>query len=74
MKAYVAKSGKPGFKPSLRALKTVIAGENSTGFCLGCGDEADGVEPDARKYQCEGCGAHRVYGAEELLLMGIYHS
>ena len=37
------------------------------GFCTTCGEGADGVEPDAREYHCEGCGAHAVYGAEELL-------
>jgi ribosomal protein L37E len=39
------------------------------GFCLACGDEAYDVEPDARKYECESCGANKVYGAEEILLM-----
>ena len=42
---------------------------DNPGFCLGCGNEAEGVEPDAREYLCEACGEHRVYGAEELLLM-----
>lgn len=40
----------------------------SPGFCLNCGDEADGVEPDARDYECESCGERRVSGAEEILL------
>ncbi len=39
------------------------------GFCLACGAEAFGVEPDARKYTCEDCGAPKVYGAAELLIM-----
>lgn len=38
------------------------------GFCLICGNEAGGVEPDARKYECEACGAREVYGCEELLM------
>ena len=38
-------------------------------FCLECGAEADGCEPDARDIECEACGEHRVYGAEELLIM-----
>jgi predicted RNA-binding Zn-ribbon protein involved in translation (DUF1610 family) len=41
------------------------------GFCTACGAEADGVEPDARKYECEECGANAVYGAEELLIMTV---
>ena len=41
---------------------------DNPGFCVRCGAEADGVEPDARKYECEFCGEPGVYGAEELLL------
>lgn len=40
------------------------------GYCLACGDEAYGIEPDARRYECESCGEHKVYGIEELLMMG----
>lgn len=47
-----------------------IEEDDGIGFCLACGDEAYGVEPDARKYECESCGKHRVFGAEEILLMG----
>lgn len=39
------------------------------GFCTDCGAEVDGVEPDAREYECEHCGEPSVYGAEELLMM-----
>lgn len=42
--------------------------EDYIGFCLACGDEQYGVEPDARRYECESCGAHKVYGAQEILL------
>lgn len=48
-----------------------IHGDNQTGFCIACGAEQDGCEPDARKYECESCGENRVYGLEELLLMGF---
>ena len=37
------------------------------GFCVSCGTEAEGVEPDAQRYECEACGAPAVYGAEQLL-------
>jgi hypothetical protein len=37
------------------------------GFCIACGAESFGVEPDARKYPCEVCDKNTVYGAEELL-------
>ena len=44
--------------------------EATTGRCRACGDAAYGVEPDARGYECESCGASEVYGLEELMLMG----
>lgn len=44
--------------------------EDSGGFCLACKAEAYGVEPDARRYECESCGEKAVYGIEELLIMG----
>ena len=44
--------------------------DGTLGCCLGCGEEAWGVEPDARKYVCECCDKPKVYGLEELLMMG----
>ena len=41
---------------------------DNPGFCIACGAAAEGVEPDARKYQCEACDEQGVYGAEELLM------
>ena len=52
-------------------IEAVQSGED-IGFCLGCGAQNYGVEPDARKYECEECGKEKVYGAEEILLMGGY--
>lgn len=43
------------------------------GICLSCGEEADGVEPDAEGYECESCGRRAVFGAEQILLCGFYH-
>ncbi len=42
---------------------------DGTGFCVACGAEHDGIEPDACKYTCEQCGALAVYGAEEIIMM-----
>lgn len=39
------------------------------GICIACGEDAEGVEPDARKYECESCGEKKVYGCQELLFM-----
>jgi hypothetical protein len=41
---------------------------DNPGFCVACGEEADGCEPDARNYECEHCGKKRVFGADELLV------
>lgn len=51
------------------AVKREICGLENPGFCLACGEEADGCEPDARNYTCESCGKREVYGAAEILLM-----
>ncbi len=52
----------------LEAVGRSTTSLDNPGFCLACGAEAEGVEPDARRYICEECGAPRVYGAEELLM------
>ena len=38
------------------------------GFCLSCGHEQSGCEPDMRRGRCEACGDRQVYGAEELVI------
>ena len=45
--------------------------EDYNGICLSCGEiHYGGVEPDARCYHCDACGADMVYGLEEALIMG----
>ena len=39
---------------------------DNPGFCVACGGEGEGCEPDMRESECESCGEHKVYGAEEL--------
>jgi predicted RNA-binding Zn-ribbon protein involved in translation (DUF1610 family) len=56
-------------KPSLDQVFEAVRADDNTGFCLSCGEEAYNVEPDARRYRCESCGEHKVYGAEEILIM-----
>lgn len=73
MKEYQAKNGAKQFKPSLKWLEGVIHGDNNEGFCLACGETQDCIEPDAGKYQCHSCNAHKVYGAETLVLMNLYY-
>lgn len=45
--------------------------EDYTGLCIACGEGTAGCEPDAREYQCDGCGRRTVYGVPELLIMGL---
>ena len=50
------------------AVEAAYTSLDNPGFCIYCGADADGCEPDARRYECEDCGENGVYGAEELLL------
>ena len=52
----------------MRGAERQMTSLDNPGFCLACGKLAGGCEPDAREYQCESCGEHQVYGAEELLM------
>ncbi len=64
------KSGKTVYLPVFDAELQQAVAEGSVGFCIACGQEAYGVEPDARKYECEACSESKVYGLEELCIMG----
>lgn len=66
--AYTTKSGLKQFKPLVTEDE---AYDGLLGFCLACGLEVNNVEPDARQYPCEACGARKVYGLEELALLGL---
>ena len=59
--------------PSILDVTQACENDNATGWCVKCGAQADGIEPDARKYECESCGERQVYGCEELMLMGLCH-
>jgi predicted RNA-binding Zn-ribbon protein involved in translation (DUF1610 family) len=60
--------------PSITAERVAEAAErelsslDNPAFCLACGAEAEGCEPDAEQYACENCGEHAVYGAAEILI------
>jgi len=47
------------------------ANDEMNGFCLACGFEQGGCEPDARRYKCEACGEKQVFGPHEILFMGM---
>lgn len=50
------------------AVKRRMNSLDNPGFCLACGEEAMGCEPDARNYRCEHCGRSQVFGADDLLV------
>lgn len=60
--------------PSITAELVLAACErrahslDNPGFCIACGNEQEGCEPDARNYKCEACGARKVFGSDELLM------
>ena len=55
-----------------RLEKAILASEEM-GFCIACGAERDGVEPDAEKYHCDECRTSSVYGADQLILLELFH-
>ena len=56
--------------PKLDLDRIIAACESGDdiGFCIACGEEAHGVEPDMRRGECESCGEKKVFGAEELAI------
>jgi hypothetical protein len=70
---YQTTKGVTQYRPVLteaEASRLMFDGDGA-GFCLACGEEASGCEPDARRYECESCGERKVYGIEELVVMGL---
>lgn len=55
----------------VEAVRESTFGLANAGFCIECGQDAEGCEPDAERYPCESCGKRAVYGAEELLLRTV---
>jgi len=58
-------------KRALAAAKAAAYGTGKFyGFCLACGAKVADIDPDGRKEPCPKCHAKKVYGAEELVMMG----
>jgi Zn finger protein HypA/HybF involved in hydrogenase expression len=74
VKTYTAKNGRMQYMPSDAVLLEIIENDNATGFCLACGEFVDGVEPDLERADCPHCGSSKVYGAENLMMRGLYFS
>ena len=63
------------FHPSITPERVMEALEDhelsldNPGFCISCGDDAEGYEPDAEYCECENCGLPSVFGAMQLALI-----
>jgi Zn finger protein HypA/HybF involved in hydrogenase expression len=56
--------------PTLKEIQE--AADENQGWCTNCEEWThDNCEPDARKYECPECEHNTVYGAEELIVMGL---
>lgn len=51
------------------AVHEQMFGLGNGGFCLSCGADHDGCEPDASAYKCHSCGERAVEGAQNVLMM-----
>lgn len=58
--------------PDFEWVEEAMHSDDSLGWCIACGDEAYGVEPDAERYCCEGCGEHAVFGAGNLVVCELF--
>lgn len=45
--------------------------EQYVGYCISCGSDRENCEPDTRQCKCEECGEFTVFGADEILFMGL---
>ena len=54
----------------MELAKEQMFGMGNDGICLACHNVQGGSAPDSRNYECESCGERKVFGAEELVLMG----
>jgi hypothetical protein len=55
----------------IEAVQRAAQNLDNPGFCIECGADAEGCEPDMRNGECEACEASQVYGAEECLFMVV---
>lgn len=66
------KTGKTFFAFAMHPEEFSGLDDDSCGLCIRCGESTvGGVEPDARKHECEACEENGVYGMQELLVMGL---
>ena len=57
-------------EPDPAAVADAAKRGDGTGFCVACGHMQRDIGPRERGLHCEACGAHKMCGAEELIIMG----
>jgi hypothetical protein len=59
--------------PTFKSVENKITKDGHEGWCLYCGKWThDSCEPDARNYKCPKCENTTCFGAEELLVQGLF--
>lgn len=74
IKGIGKKTGRPMFSFRMSENEYMALDSDYAGLCIRCGEEAYGVEPDARRYACESCDEPGVYGAQELMMADSFSS
>jgi len=67
---YTNRNGEQRWRPIFNKEFEQLVQDNH-GFCIACGNDQSGVEPDARGYRCDECHQMKVFGLEELVMMGL---
>lgn len=59
--------------PTIEEIEAEVKSDSYMGWCTYCGDWThDSCEPDASGYTCPECGNKTCYGAEQLVVEGLY--
>ena len=59
--------------PNFDDIEQHIEDDDHAGWCTSCGEWThDFCEPDARFYECPVCSESTCFGAEELLVQGLF--
>lgn len=53
----------------IEAIESSMIDLEMPGFCMACGADAYGIDPDADSLACEDCDAMAVCGAEYALIL-----
>ena len=52
----------------LRLSDVINADDECIGFCVDCGCDSEGCEPDLCRGKCPSCGQHQLYGIQQIML------